>query len=49
VSAYAGAIPLFDNRELTSAAASILADEAMHWAVLRNVLKLDPVPGAFFS
>jgi hypothetical protein len=49
VSAYAGAIPLFDNRDLSAAAASILADEAMHWAVLRNVLKLDPVPGAFFS
>lgn len=49
VSAYAGAIPLFDNRELSSAAASILADEAMHWAVLRSALGLDPVPGAFFS
>lgn len=49
VSAYAGAIPLFDNRDLAAAAASILADEAMHWAVLRSVLGLDPVPGAFFS
>jgi rubrerythrin len=49
VSAYAGAIPLFDNRELSAAAASILADEAMHWAVLRHALGLDPVPGAFFS
>jgi rubrerythrin len=49
VSAYAGAIPLFDNRDLSSAAASILADEAMHWAVLRSALGLDPVPGAFFS
>jgi len=49
VSAYAGAIPLFDNRDLSAAAASILADEAMHWAVLRNALGLDPVPGAFFS
>ncbi|GAA3542569.1 ferritin-like domain-containing protein [Zobellella aerophila] len=49
VSAYAGAIPLFDNRELASAAASILADEAMHWAVLRSALGMDPVPGAFFS
>ncbi len=49
VSAYAGAIPLFDNRRLSAAAASILADEAMHWAVLRSVLGLDPVPGAFFS
>ena len=49
VSAYAGAIPVFDNRELSAAAASILADEAMHWAVLRGALNLDPVPGAFFS
>ncbi len=49
MSAYAGAIPLFQGRELSSAAASILADEAMHWAVLRNALGLDPVPGAFFS
>lgn len=49
VSAYAGAIPLFQQRDLAKAAASILADEAMHWAVLRQVLGLDPVPGAFFS
>lgn len=49
VSAYAGAIPVFENRQLAAAAASILADEAMHWAVLRSVLGLDPVPGAFFS
>lgn len=49
VSAYAGAIPLFDDRALSRAAASILADEAMHWAVLRSVLGLDPVPGAFFA
>ncbi len=49
VSAYAGAIPVFDNRDLAGAAASILADEAMHWAVLRHALGLDPVPGAFFS
>ena len=49
VSAYAGAIPVFDNRDLSAAAASILADEAMHWAVLRSALGLDPVPAAFFS
>ena len=49
VSAYAGAIPVFDNRDLSAAAASILADEAMHWAILRNALGLDAVPGAFFS
>lgn len=49
VTAYAEAIPSFDNRELSKAAASILADEAMHWAVLRDALGLDPVPGAFFA
>lgn len=49
VSAYAGAIPRFGDRQLSLAAASILADEAMHWAVLRSALGLDPVPGAFFS
>lgn len=49
VTAYAGAIPEFESRELAQAAASILADEAMHWAVLRNALGLEPVPGAFFS
>ncbi len=49
VSAYAGAIPLFGNRDLAKAAASILADESMHWAILRQALGLPPVPGAFFS
>src|SRR3546814_8263243 len=36
VSAYLGAVPVFGNRDLAKAAASILGDEAMHWAVLRN-------------
>lgn len=49
VTAYAGAIPKFDNRDLSHAAASILSDEAMHWAILRQALGLDPVPGAFFA
>lgn len=49
VSAYAGAIPVFNDRDLSHAAASILSDESMHWTVLRSVLGLDPVPGAFFS
>lgn len=49
MSAYAGAIPLFDNSDLAKAAASILADESMHWAILRQALGLDPVPSAFFS
>ncbi|GAB2469608.1 ferritin-like domain-containing protein [Comamonas humi] len=49
VSAYLGAVPLFDNRELSKAAASILGDEAMHWAVLRQALGDVPVPAAFVS
>ena len=49
VSAYLGAVPLFGNRDLAKAAASILGDEAMHWAVLRNALGEAPVPSAFMS
>jgi hypothetical protein len=49
VSAYLGAIPAFGNRDLARAAASILGDEAMHWAVLRNALGEVPVPAAFVS
>lgn len=49
VSAYLGAVPLFGNRDLSKAAASILGDEAMHWAVLRNALGEVPVPDAFVS
>ena len=49
VSAYLGAVPVFGNRDLAKAAASILGDEAMHWAVLRQVLGEDPVPAAFVS
>ena len=47
VSAYLGAVPLFANRDLARAAASILGDEAMHWAVLRQAMGLAPVPLAF--
>ncbi len=49
VSAYLGAVPVFANRDLAKAAASILGDEAMHWAVLRNALGEAPVPVAFMS
>ncbi len=49
VSAYLGAVPVFNNRELARAAASILGDEAMHWAVLRNALGEAPVPSAFMA
>jgi len=49
VSAYLNAVPLFGNRALSQAAASILGDEAMHWAILRNALGEAPVPSAFMS
>ena len=50
VSAYLGAVPLFGDRALAQVAASILGDEAMHWAVLRQVLGETPaVPSAFMS
>lgn len=47
VTAYLGAVPVLDDRELARAAASILGDEAMHLAVLRYALGEDPVPSAF--
>src|SRR5262245_32640191 len=49
VSAYLGAVPLFGNHDLAKAAASILGDEAMHWAVLRQALGESPVPAAFVA
>jgi rubrerythrin len=50
VSAYLNAVPLFNDRALSQAAASILGDEAMHWAIFRQVLGEKPVvPGAFLS
>lgn len=49
VSAYLGAVPLFADPMLAQVAASILGDEAMHWAVLRQVLGENPVPSAFMS
>ncbi len=49
VSAYLGAVPLFSERDLAKAAASVLGDEAMHWSVLRQVLGMPPVPVAFMA
>ena len=50
ISAYLGAVPLFTDKALSQVAASILGDEAMHWAVLRQVLGESPaVPSAFMS
>ena len=47
MSAYLGAVPIFADRELSKAAASLLGDEAMHWAILRQAVGEAPVPGAF--
>jgi hypothetical protein len=48
-SAYLGAVPALMSKDLAKYAASILGDEAMHWAVLRNALGENPVPAAFIS
>jgi hypothetical protein len=47
--AYLGTVPRFGNRDLAKGAASILGDEAMHWAILRQALGEDPVPQAYIS
>jgi rubrerythrin len=49
VSAYLGAVPLFGNKDLAKAAASILGNEAMHWALLLNALGEPADPIAFVS
>lgn len=49
IAAYLGAVPLFADKALAQVAASILGDEAMHWAVLRQALGENPVPSAFMS
>ena len=49
VTAYLGAVPVLNDRELARAAASILGDEAMHAAVLRYALGENPVPAAFVA
>lgn len=48
-SAYLSALPKFHNKDLISAAGSILGDETMHWAILLNALGEDPVPNAFIA
>jgi rubrerythrin len=49
MAAYVGAVPAFANRDLAKAAATILADESIHFAVLRNALGEDPDPMSFYS
>jgi hypothetical protein len=40
-------VPLLGDRDLAKAVASILGDEAMHWAILRQTLGENPVPEPF--
>ena len=47
--AYLGTVPRFSNRDLAKDIASILGDEAMHWAILRQALNENPVPQAYIS
>ena len=42
-------ITILTDRDLAKVAASILGDEAMHWAILRQALGQNPVPTAFLS
>jgi rubrerythrin len=49
VSAYLGAIPAFQNRDLAKAAGSILGDEAIHFALLKSALGEDPDPSPIVS
>jgi Ferritin-like domain len=48
-SGYLGMVPLLGDRDLAKAVASILGDEAMHWAILRQTLGENPVPEPFIS
>ncbi len=48
-SAYLGTVGRFAMPQLAKAAASILGDETMHWAILLQALGQDPVPAAFIA
>lgn len=48
-SGYLGMVPVLGDHDLAKAIASILGDEAMHWAILRQALGENPVPEAFIS
>ena len=45
--AYLGVIPNLENKDVIKAATQIMADEAIHTALLRQVLGEDPCPLAF--
>jgi hypothetical protein len=47
--AYLGALRALENKEYLTAAASIMGNETQHLALLRQVLKEDPVPSPFIG
>lgn len=47
--AYLNTVPRFGSRDLARDIASILGDEAMHWAILRQALGENPVPQAYIA
>jgi bacterioferritin (cytochrome b1) len=49
VSAYLGAVPVFEDRDLAKVAASILGNEAQHLSLLLNALGKNPDPSAFMT
>jgi rubrerythrin len=48
-SAYLGALRAIENKDYLTAAASIMGNETQHLALLRQVLKENPVPAAFIG
>ncbi|HEY1909404.1 MAG TPA: ferritin-like domain-containing protein [Vicinamibacterales bacterium] len=46
-SGYLGMVPVLGDRDLAKSVGSILGDEAMHWAILRQALGENPVPEPF--
>jgi rubrerythrin len=48
-SAYLGALRAIENKEYLTAAASIMGNETQHLALLRQVLKENPVPSPFIG
>jgi len=47
--AYVSTIPVFTNRDIAKAAATILGTETIHWAVLRKALGLNPDAAPFIA
>jgi rubrerythrin len=48
-SAYLGALKSIENKDYLTAAASIMGNETQHLALLRQVMKENPVPAAFIG